>query len=120
MRDRRAGVIVNISSSTTIKPLPLLSVYRASKAAVNALTESAALEFADFGIRARVVVPGSAPGTSFGNTARAQIAANGGFPRGLRRLRSTDDGCNAAACRGRRSDEGAGCRRSGFPCSDRP
>ncbi len=80
MRDRRAGVIVNVSSSTTIKPLPLLSIYRASKAAVNALTESAALEFAEFGICARVVVPGAAPTTSFGSTARAQIAANGGFP----------------------------------------
>ena len=80
MRDRRAGVIVNVSSSTTLKPLPLLSIYRASKAAVNALTESAALELAEFGIRARVVVPGAAPSTSFGNTARAQIAANGGFP----------------------------------------
>ena len=80
MRHRRAGVIVNVSSSTTIKPLPLLSVYRASKAAVNALTESAALELAEFGIRARVVVPGAAPGTSFASSARAQIAANGGFP----------------------------------------
>jgi NAD(P)-dependent dehydrogenase (short-subunit alcohol dehydrogenase family) len=79
MRDRRAGVIVNVSSSTTIKPLPLLSIYRASKAAVNALTESAALELAEFGIRARVVVPGAAPTTSFGSTARAQIAASGGF-----------------------------------------
>ena len=80
MRDRQTGVIVNVSSSTTIKPLPLLSIYRASKAAVNALTESAALELAEFGIRVRVVVPGAAPGTSFGSTARAQIAANGGFP----------------------------------------
>ena len=80
MHDRRAGVIVNVSSSTTIKPLPLLSVYRASKAAVNALTECVALELAEFGIRARVVMPGAAPGTSFGSTARVQIAANGGFP----------------------------------------
>ena len=80
MRDRRAGVIVNVSSSTTLKPLPLLSIYRASKAAVNALTESAALELAEFGIRMRMVVPGAAPATSFGTTARAQIAANGGFP----------------------------------------
>jgi len=80
MRDRRAGVIVNVSSSTTVKPLPLLSIYRASKAAVNALTEVAALELAEFGIRARVVLPGAAPETSFGTTARAQIAANGGFP----------------------------------------
>ena len=80
MRERRAGVIVNVSSSTTIKALPLLSIYRASKAAVNALTESAALELAQFGIRARVVVPGAAPTTSFGDTARTQITANGGFP----------------------------------------
>ena len=35
---------------------------------------------AEFGIRARVVVPGAAPTTSFGSTARVQIAANGGFP----------------------------------------
>ncbi len=31
MRARRSGVIVNVGSSTTYKPLPLLSVYRASK-----------------------------------------------------------------------------------------
>ncbi|OYX09355.1 MAG: short-chain dehydrogenase/reductase, partial [Rhizobiales bacterium 32-66-8] len=80
MRLRRSGVIVNISSSTSIRPLPLLSIYRASKAAVNALTESAALELAEFGIRARVVLPGAAPGTHFSSTARAQVAANGGFP----------------------------------------
>ncbi len=80
MRERRAGVIVNVSSSTTFRPLPLLSIYRASKAAVNALTEAAALELAEFGIRARVVVPGASPETSFGKTARAQIAASGGFP----------------------------------------
>ena len=79
MRERRSGVIVNVSSSTTLKPLPLLSVYRASKAAVNALTESAAIELAEFGIRARVVVPGSAPATSFSKTARERIAATGGF-----------------------------------------
>ncbi len=80
MRDRHSGVIVNVSSSTTMKPLPLLSIYRASKAAVNAMTESAALELAEFGISARVVVPGAAPTTSFSRTARAQIAASGGFP----------------------------------------
>lgn len=80
MRERRTGVIVNISSSTTLKSLPLLSVYRSSKAAVNALTESAAIELAEFGIRARVVVPGAAPATSFGDTARERIAEGGGFP----------------------------------------
>jgi len=80
MRERRSGVIVNVSSSTTLAPMALLSVYAASKAAVNMLTQSAALELAEFGIRARVVLPGAAPTTSFGNSARALIGQNGGFP----------------------------------------
>src|ERR1700692_3575914 len=33
-RQRKAGVIVNVTSSVTLKSLPLLSVYTASKAAV--------------------------------------------------------------------------------------
>lgn len=69
MRQRRSGVIVNISSSVTLRPLPALSVYSASKAAVNAFTESFALEAAEFGVRARLVLPGSAPETSFGKNA---------------------------------------------------
>lgn len=80
MRERRAGVIVNVSSSSTYKPLPLLSVYRASKAAVTALTESVAIELAAFNIRARVVVPGLAPSTSFAASAQEQIAKGGWFP----------------------------------------
>ena len=51
-RERRSGVIVNVTSSTTLKPLPLLSAYTASKAAVNAFTASLAEEIAQFGIRA--------------------------------------------------------------------
>jgi NAD(P)-dependent dehydrogenase (short-subunit alcohol dehydrogenase family) len=80
MRERRSGAIVNVGSSSTLKPLPLLSVYRASKAAVNALTESAAIELAEFGIRARVVLPGRAPTTSFAATAQQRIAKGGWFP----------------------------------------
>ena len=107
MRDRQGGVIVNVSSSTTIKPLPLLSIYRASKAAINALTESAALELAQFGIRARVVVPGSAPGTSFGSSAQEQIAAQWWVSRGLCRVRPKDDGSDAAARRERPGHHGS-------------
>lgn len=73
MRERRSGVIVNISSSVTLRPLPALSIYSASKAAVNAFTESFALEAAEFGVRARLVLPGSAPETSFGRNAVAQM-----------------------------------------------
>ncbi len=70
MRERKAGVIVNVSSSVTLKPLPLLPVYTASKAAVNAYTECLALELAPLGIRVRLVLPGRAPTTSFGQNAR--------------------------------------------------
>lgn len=80
MRARRSGVIVNVSSSVTLKPLPLLSAYTASKAGLNALTEVSALELEPFGIKVRIVLPGRAPTTGFGDTARAKIQAQGGFP----------------------------------------
>ena len=75
-RERRSGVIVNVTSSVTLRPLPLLSVYTASKAAVNAFTESLALELEQFGVRVRLVVPGRAPQTSFGDNARARMGMN--------------------------------------------
>jgi NAD(P)-dependent dehydrogenase (short-subunit alcohol dehydrogenase family) len=76
LRQRRAGVVVNVTSSVTLKSLPLLSVYTASKAAVNAFTESLALELAPFDVRVRLVLPGRAPGTSFGDNARRLMGAS--------------------------------------------
>jgi NAD(P)-dependent dehydrogenase (short-subunit alcohol dehydrogenase family) len=73
MRTQRSGVIVNISSSVTLRALPALSIYSASKAALNAFTTSFAMEAAEFGVRARLVLPGSAPGTSFGRNAMARM-----------------------------------------------
>lgn len=72
MRARGAGAIVNVTSSTTLHPLPLLSVYTASKAAIEAFTASLALELAPFDIRAGVVIPGRAPDTSFRANAMAR------------------------------------------------
>lgn len=69
MRARGAGTIVNVTSTVTLKPLPLLAVYTASKAAVNAFTESLALELEPLGIRTRLVLPGMAPTTRFGANA---------------------------------------------------
>lgn len=77
-RARKAGVVINVTSTVTLKSLPLLSVYTASKAAVNAFTESLALELAPFGIRTHIVLPGRAPETRFGENARARMG--GGFP----------------------------------------
>lgn len=71
-RARREGVIVNVTSSVTLKALPLVAMYTASKAAVNAFTESMALELAPFGIRAHLVLPGRSPETRFGDNARRE------------------------------------------------
>ena len=80
MRERQSGTIVNISSSTIYAPMPLLAVYRASKAAVTAMTEAAAGEMAPFNVRARVVVPGLAPATSFAANIQERVAKGGWFP----------------------------------------
>ena len=77
-RERKSGVIVNVTSSVTLMPLPLLCVYTASKAAVNAFTESLALELQQFNVRVRLVLPGRAPETRFGENARSRM--QGGFP----------------------------------------
>jgi NAD(P)-dependent dehydrogenase (short-subunit alcohol dehydrogenase family) len=68
-RERRGGTIINVTSTVTLKPLPLVSVYRASKAAVNALSESLAVEMKPFGVRVHIVLPGRSPETSFGDNA---------------------------------------------------
>lgn len=70
MRARRSGVIVNVTSSATYKPLPLVGAYRAAKAAVNALSESLASEVQAFGVRVHIVLPGSSGETRFRETAR--------------------------------------------------
>ncbi|WP_432464269.1 SDR family NAD(P)-dependent oxidoreductase [Agarivorans sp. QJM3NY_33] len=53
--------------------MPLLSVYTASKAAINAFTESLAIELEPFNIRMNLVIPGQAPATRFGANAKARM-----------------------------------------------
>lgn len=71
-RSRGAGIIVNVTSTVTLKALPLLSMYTASKAAVNAFSASMAIELAPFGIDVRIVLPGRSPETRFGDNAHRQ------------------------------------------------
>jgi NAD(P)-dependent dehydrogenase (short-subunit alcohol dehydrogenase family) len=58
MRVRGAGSVVNISSTSSLRPDPNMIAYGASKAALNAFTASAALAFAQDGIRVNAVAPG--------------------------------------------------------------
>ena len=70
MRRQGHGVIVNVTSSAAIGPMPLVAAYTASKCAVEGFTESLSYELHPFGIEARLVEPGYAPTTNF--------TANGG------------------------------------------
>ena len=72
-RQRKSGVVVNVTSSVTLKAVPLVAVYRASKAAVNAFTESMAVELEPFGVRVRLVLPGRSLETRFAENARPHM-----------------------------------------------
>ncbi len=72
-RQRQSGVVVNVTSTVTLKALPLLAVYTASKAAVNAFSASLALELEPFNVQVRVVLPGRSPTTRFGDNAKARM-----------------------------------------------
>lgn len=72
-RKRRSGVIINVTSTVTLKPLPMVGVYRASKAATDALTESLAVEVEPFGVRVHIVLPGRSPETRFAENAAPHL-----------------------------------------------
>ncbi len=58
MKESGAGAIINISSGGGEAPVPGLSLYSMTKAAVNMLTRTVAKELGPFGIRANAVAPG--------------------------------------------------------------
>jgi NAD(P)-dependent dehydrogenase (short-subunit alcohol dehydrogenase family) len=58
MRQRRSGVIVNISSLGGLFGLPFQSFYSASKFALEGFTESLRYEVSPFGVRVALVEPG--------------------------------------------------------------
>ncbi len=57
MREQRSGVILNISSIAATETYPWVG-YKASKAAILALTEQQAIQNAEYGIRAVAIQPG--------------------------------------------------------------
>jgi NAD(P)-dependent dehydrogenase (short-subunit alcohol dehydrogenase family) len=64
-RARRAGVVVNVTSSATLLPMPMVSVYTASKTAIEGFTASLAFELEAFDVRVKLVEPGYCPTTRF-------------------------------------------------------
>jgi len=72
-RARRAGAIVNVTSSVTLTAMPLAAAYTASKQAIEGFTGSLAHELAHFGVRAKLVEPGYAPTTRFAHNTTVRI-----------------------------------------------
>jgi NAD(P)-dependent dehydrogenase (short-subunit alcohol dehydrogenase family) len=64
-RERRCGVVVNVTSSETLARMPLATAYTASKAAIEGFTGSLAFEMEWFNVRVKLVEPGYAPSTRF-------------------------------------------------------
>lgn len=78
MRARRSGVVVNVTSSATLAPMPLVAVYTASKVAIEGFTASLAHELATFDVRVKLVEPGYGPDTRF--TSNSGSRMDGLFP----------------------------------------
>jgi len=64
-RARKAGLVVNVTSTVTLAPMPLVAAYTASKTAIEGFTGSLAAELEAFNIRVKLVEPGYAPTTRF-------------------------------------------------------
>jgi NAD(P)-dependent dehydrogenase (short-subunit alcohol dehydrogenase family) len=73
MRARRSGMIVNVTSSVTLTPMPLTSAYTASKKAIEGFTGALAHELRAFGIGAKLVEPGYGPTTRFGTNTEIPV-----------------------------------------------
>ena len=78
MRARRSGVVVNVTSSVTLAPMPLAAAYTASKMAIEGFTGSLAHELEAFSVRVKLVEPGYAPTTRFSNNVGSRM--EGVFP----------------------------------------
>jgi NAD(P)-dependent dehydrogenase (short-subunit alcohol dehydrogenase family) len=65
LRARRSGVIVNVTSSATLAPMPLVAAYTASKMAIEGFTGSLGFELASFDVKVKLVEPGYGPDTAF-------------------------------------------------------
>lgn len=59
MRERKSGVIINVSSAAGFQPIPFMATYAASKAFVTAFSEAIAEENRPHGIKVLALCPGA-------------------------------------------------------------
>lgn len=79
-RARRAGVFVNISSGAGAFTLPAISLYAASKFALEGFSEALDYEVSGLGIAVKIVEPGGVTSTKFGERSAAEAGGLGDLP----------------------------------------
>src|SRR5580704_19438495 len=75
-RKNKGGLVINISSGAGIFTLPMLSLYCASKFALEGFSESLSYELASQKIAVKIVEPGGVVSTNFGKRSGAEAAQN--------------------------------------------
>jgi NAD(P)-dependent dehydrogenase (short-subunit alcohol dehydrogenase family) len=78
LRARKSGVVVNVTSSVTLAPMPLAAAYTASKMAIEGFTGSLSHELEAFNVRVKLVEPGYGPTTRFASNVGTRM--DGLFP----------------------------------------
>lgn len=79
-RSNKAGVIVNVSSGAGVFALPMISLYCASKFALEGFSEALSYELAALGITVKLVEPGGVTSTSFGERSGAEFGQAQSMP----------------------------------------
>lgn len=72
-RERKSGVVVNVTSSVTLARMPLAAAYTASKAAIEGFTGSLAFELEAFNVKVKLVEPGYGPATRFSSNGASRM-----------------------------------------------
>lgn len=72
-RGNKSGTIINVSSTLGIIPMPMSSIYTASKFAVEGFSEALAYELESQNVKVKIIEPGGIE-TGFSNRSRADFA----------------------------------------------
>jgi NAD(P)-dependent dehydrogenase (short-subunit alcohol dehydrogenase family) len=80
LRKNKAGVILNVGSGAGVFTLPMLSLYCASKFALEGFSEALSYELASQGIIVKIIEPGGVVSTNFGQRSGAEASQNAALP----------------------------------------